>query len=301
MDLINSSQRLESIYQMLLEMAAGNFDLKISHCTMDDELQRLIVLINIIAKDIRSNIFYTGYVNSHFAIQYLVQNTIILNQNFVIKSYSHNTIRGLGLNSGIFYETVFDDIIAEESLDLWSEIREEIILNNQYHKTMQITYKSANGLLVPAFCTISRLLHSNKILVSSVSIVVENDVERNPILLNSRIHNSSLRNYDVKIIQKLYDYIVSNLDSPLPTLSELSSKFGTNEHYLKVGFRHFFKISIYKFYNEERLKRAHLLIQQTTLPLNTIAYMSGFNVYSNFSKSFKKKFLYSPSTLKRGR
>lgn len=34
--------------------------------------------------------------------------------------------------------------------------------------------------------------------------------------------------------------------------------------------------------------------------LKASVYMSGFNVYSNFSKSFKKKFLYSPSTLKRG-
>ena len=68
---------------------------------------------------------------------------------------------------------------------------------------------------------------------------------------------------------------------------------------LKDGFRHFFKTSIYQFYNDERLKRAHLLIQQTNIPLKTIAYMTGFNIYTNFSKAFKKRFSYAPNVLQR--
>ena len=92
---------------------------------------------------------------------------------------------------------------------------------------------------------------------------------------------------------------MAHLEEPLPTLKELSKLFGTNEFKLKDGFRHFFKTSIYKFYTEERLKQAHVLIQQTDFPLKEIAYMSGFNDYTNFSKAFKKQYHYPPSDLKR--
>jgi transcriptional regulator GlxA family with amidase domain len=76
--------------------------------------------------------------------------------------------------------------------------------------------------------------------------------------------------------------------------------FDTNVYKLKQGFREFFKTSIYNFYHEERLKRAHLMIQQTKIPLKEIALMNGFNTYLNFYKAFRKRYQYSPSEVERG-
>ena len=90
---------------------------------------------------------------------------------------------------------------------------------------------------------------------------------------------------DVQLIQHVYDYILDNLDSPLPSSKELSRIFGTNDYKLKYGFKHLFKTSIYQFYTNERLKRAHLLIQQTTIPLKSIASMNGIYHLSQFFKS----------------
>ena len=101
------------------------------------------------------------------------------------------------------------------------------------------------------------------------------------------------------LIQKVLDYIQNHLEEPLPSSKELSAMFGTNEFTLKDSFRKVLKTSIYQFYNEERLKKAHLLIQQTGIPLKEIALMSGFNDYTNFYKAFKKRFDYQPSELKR--
>jgi AraC-like DNA-binding protein len=89
------------------------------------------------------------------------------------------------------------------------------------------------------------------------------------------------------------------MDSAMPTLKELSRIFGTNEYKLKNGFKHIFKTTIQQFYNSERLKRAQLLIQYTKIPLKTIAIMTGFSTYPNFSRAFKIKFGYSPSDLQR--
>ena len=101
------------------------------------------------------------------------------------------------------------------------------------------------------------------------------------------------------LIQKVLDYIQNHLEEPLPSTKELSAMFGTNEFTLKDSFRKVLKTSIYQFYNDERLKKAHLLIQQTGIPLKEIALMSGFNDYTNFYKAFKKRFDYPPSELKR--
>lgn len=295
----NNRKRIESIYLMLFEMAAGNFNFKIERTGSDDELEGLIVLVNMVAEELRANVFHNGYVNSHFTFQYLIQNTFILNQQFIIKSYNPDLANSFGFVPSDIYDRSFADFLSDESRNVWNLIRGLIIDNAHYHKTFQFAFKAKDGLLVPAFCTVTRLLHSSKILISSVTIVLQNHLTANPVLLNANNQSQPPKSYDAKLIQQLYDYILENLDSPLPTVKELSAKFATNEHKLKDGFRHFFKTSIYQFYNDERLKRAHLLIQQTNIPLKTIAYMTGFNIYTNFSKAFKKRFTYAPNVLQR--
>jgi transcriptional regulator GlxA family with amidase domain len=101
------------------------------------------------------------------------------------------------------------------------------------------------------------------------------------------------------LIQKVLDYIQNHLEEPLPSTKELSVMFGTNEFTLKDSFRNVLQTSIYQFYNEERLKKAHLLLQQTGIPFKEIALMSGFTNYTNFYKAFKKRYDYSPSELQR--
>jgi transcriptional regulator GlxA family with amidase domain len=75
--------------------------------------------------------------------------------------------------------------------------------------------------------------------------------------------------------------------------------FVVEEHILKNGFRTVFKTSVYNFYQEERLKRANLMIRQTSVSLKEIAYLNGFKGYLNFYKAFKKRFGYKPSDLSR--
>lgn len=101
-----------------------------------------------------------------------------------------------------------------------------------------------------------------------------------------------------EIIKNIHDYILANLEEPLPLLKKLAKQFGTNEFKLKKGFRHYFNTSVYQFYNDKRLDRAQQLIRQTPLPLKEVAYQSGFNSYFNFSKAFKKKYGYAPSVLR---
>lgn len=294
-------KRIDSIYQMLFEMAAGNFTFRIANTGNDDELEGLIALVNMVAEELRATVFQNGFVNNHFAYQYLVQNTFILDQQFQIVSFSPDVLDNLGFTAEEFHRKPFEEFLSDDSRHVWKLLTLPIVKNHYFHQTFQLTFSSKRGLLIPSFCTVTRLLHSTKILISTVTIVLNDALTINPVMLNvNSEHQNVPKNDDAKLIKQLYDFILENLDSPLPTVKELSKKFGTNESKLKDGFRHFFKTSIYQFYNDERLKRAHLLIQQTSIPLKNIAYMSGFNLYPNFSRAFQKRFNYSPNQIQRG-
>ncbi|MBY0485962.1 MAG: AraC family transcriptional regulator [Flavobacteriaceae bacterium] len=116
---------------------------------------------------------------------------------------------------------------------------------------------------------------------------------------NSKVDVATANDTAVLIVQKVLDYIQNHLEEPLPSSKKLSKMFGTNEFTLKDNFRKLVKTSIYQFYNEERLKKSHVLIEKTTIPLKEIALLSGFTNYTNFYKAFKKKFNYPPSELDR--
>ena len=293
--------RFQNIYQMLLQMGNGNFMHRIQRSGEDDNLEILTVMVNMLAEEMNGLISHRGYVNPHHTNKYLVQTTFMLNEYSVIKSFNSEVPVILGFTPEDLYNQKFSTILSDESLSSWNYVKEELLQNLNHHFTSQLTYITKKQLLIPSFCIVSRLLQNKDILVSSVTNVIE---ETNlPTTLVSATDNAKPEGFyrlaDVQLIQKVYDYILDNLDKSLPTLKELSRIFGTNEYKLKYGFKYLFKTSIYQFYNTKRLKKAHLLIQQTTIQLKEIALMCGFTTYPNFSKAFKKLFGYSPNDIKR--
>ena len=186
-------------------------------------------------------------------------------------------------------------IITPDSLEQIHKILDE---NITLPSIIALDFTTKENLLVSVSCSIGKLLNRSEIILNLVTPIVKNSY--NPMAYgNENDKQIKTRKVDALLIQKLYDYILANLEEPLPSLKVLSREFGTNEHKLKDGFRHFFKTSIYQFYNDERLKRAYFMIEHTAIPLKNISVMNGFINYPNFSKSFKKRFGFSPYELKR--
>ena len=287
-------QRIKSIYKMLFEMATGNLTFRVEQSDHVDELDELTELLNSIASEMQNVTRNFDFVNPHYSYQNLVQTTFILSPDFIIKNFNTDIAITLGYNQESLCQMEFVKILAPQSIDIWNTIRKEAAQDENFHSTVQLIFITINKKLVPSFCTISRLLYSNKIIVSSITTSLQD------LVLNIKSSvNRDAKHSDAIVIQNVYDYILNHLEEPLPTLKELSVIFKTNEFKLKDGFRHFFKTSIYNFYNEERLKRAHLMIKQTKIPLKEIAFMSGFNTYVSFYKAFKKRFNYSPSKVQK--
>jgi AraC-like DNA-binding protein len=286
--------RIKRIYQMLFEMANGNMTFRIQD-NSNDELKNIAVALNKIAEDLQKISLASGCISTYYSYQNLIQLTFVLDNDFVLLSFNNEVPHTLKYKPDTIINTDFGKLIAQQSKDLWKGILDELDKNSNDNTTLQLILITGDNQLLPSFCTVSRLLYSDEIIVSSVSTLLEEMRD-----INDRLSGSKIRKHnEVTAVQNLHDYILSHLDEPLPTLHSLAQMFAIEEHILKNGFRTFFKTSVYNFYQEERLKRANLMIRQTAVSLKEIAYLNGFKGYLNFYKAFKKRFGYKPSDLSR--
>lgn len=279
---------------MLFEMATGNLSFRIQGIGEQPGLDEIAGTLNTLSEKMLNVILESGHVNPHYTYQNLTETTFVLNNKFQIIGFNATAPVTLGFDADSLLKMDFSNIISSQSKSSWNKIKDKIVKDGNFHTAQQLILLNSKQLLMPSFCTVSRLLHSNAILISSVTTILQDLIDRPD--LNK---NYAPRKSDAAVMQDVYDYILNHLEEPLPTIKELAQLFGTNDFKLKDGFRHFFNTSIYQFYSKERLKRAHLLIQQTPISLKEIAFRSGYNDYTNFSKAFKKQYYYTPSDLQR--
>lgn len=296
-----NKKRIKNIGQMLIEMAAGNFSYRIPRTDNDDDLEGLALLVNWMAEEMQESIFHWGYVNPHYSYRYVAQSSYILDSNFAITNCSVDVPNLLGFEFDDLLGKDFAGILTNKSVLIWKTVQQEIMQHKNYQITVPLEFYTLDKLLIPVYCSVSSLWPRNEILISSFSVVTDDLMENEPIFKGIITdEDQKIYNYlDIKSIQAVYDYVLSNMDSTLPTLKELSKIFGTNEYKLKNGFRQLFKTTVQQFYNNERLKRSQLLIKETQIPLKIIAEMVGFSTYPNFSRAFKIKFGYSPAKIAR--
>ena len=284
MESIHNQKRIVTMHQMLFEMARGNFNSHIPLSSYDDELETLVVLINMVAEEMKESIFPVGYVNTHKTHQFIAQTTFVLDASFFIKSFSPEVTSFLGYSEYELIDQPLAGVITTTSLEQLQKVLDAGI---SLPTTIALDFIPKEHLPVSISCSIGNLINRSEIILNLVTPVTQ-DSYLPLVYENENDKQIKTRKADALLIQKLYDYILANLEEPLPSLKVLSAEFGTNEHKLKDGFRLFFKTSIYQFYNDERLKRAYFMIEHTAIPLKNISIMNGFNDYPNFSKSFKK-------------
>jgi AraC-like DNA-binding protein len=292
-----NQQRIHNVCLILMEMAGGNFTYRLPRTGEDDELEALTVLVNWLAEEMKESVFHSGYINPHFTYRYVVQSSYMLDYNFVIKSFSPDVPELLGFDSNELLDKDFTKILTKDSLVLLGAVKEKLVQNESYQTTLPLQFVTHDKLLLPLYCSISTLFRCGRIIVSSFAAIVQEQMEDKSVAAD--VSAEEAEKIDIKQIQAVYDYILAHMDSSLPTLKELSRIFGTNEFKLKNGFKHLFKTTIFQFNNDERLKRSHLVIEQTKIPLKNIASMAGFSTYPNFSRAFKIKFGYSPTDIPR--
>ncbi|MBE8722676.1 helix-turn-helix transcriptional regulator [Sphingobacterium pedocola] len=102
---------------------------------------------------------------------------------------------------------------------------------------------------------------------------------------------------DQQKIHLAADTIRTNLERPL-TILELSRFVGINQTKLKNGFKLVYGNTIFEYLQDIRMHQAKKYLLDTTLSVQEIALLVGYQNTSNFSAAFKKTQGYSPMKLR---
>ncbi len=91
--------------------------------------------------------------------------------------------------------------------------------------------------------------------------------------------------------------IETNIAKP-PSLDELAKLIGINNNKLKKNFKELFGVPVFKFLQEERLKKAYELLRDTEQPVQEVAWFVGYESLSSFSNAFHEKFGARPTEIR---
>ncbi|MEZ5047470.1 MAG: AraC family transcriptional regulator [Chitinophagaceae bacterium] len=98
---------------------------------------------------------------------------------------------------------------------------------------------------------------------------------------------------DKKKMHLAKSYIINNLANNL-TIPIIASAVGTNQCYLKKGFKEIFGQTLFEFIQENRMTKAKYLLENSSNSITEIAYTVGYASLSSFSQAYKNYFGISP-------
>ena len=81
--------------------------------------------------------------------------------------------------------------------------------------------------------------------------------------------------------------------------TNLAKKVALNELKLKKGFRKYFDSGIFEWLTNRKMEHARMLILTTNKPIKDIASIVGYPLTTNFITAFRRRFGYTPGSLRR--
>lgn len=114
---------------------------------------------------------------------------------------------------------------------------------------------------------------------------------------DAREKRSSLLRYR-KRLHELHDSLV-DLEGPIPSLDALGRQFGLSSRRLSALFREEFGQSLVRHISERRLDAAHTQLLRSEVSVKALAARYGYAHASHFVYAFKRKFGYSPGSLRK--
>ncbi len=135
-----------------------------------------------------------------------------------------------------------------------------------------------------------------KVFLESIVLYLLFQIQKNSLLFQTNCDSCSFINKPMELdkIQKAKDYIVNNLDQNL-TIPVVASQVGTNQCYLKKGFKEIVGQTIFEFVQENRMVKSRFLLRNSDQPIQDIAFQVGYSSLSSFSQTYKNYFGISPN------
>ncbi|MBA4444961.1 helix-turn-helix transcriptional regulator, partial [Cylindrospermopsis raciborskii CS-506_C] len=110
------------------------------------------------------------------------------------------------------------------------------------------------------------------------------------------IDSATLPQDDIERLQKVERLIIQSLDSDdAPDIDQLAKEVAMSASTLQRKFKKLYNQGIYEYYQNYRLEEARRMLLVKQVPVQEVAYTLGFKDPGHFSRSYKKKFGFTPS------
>ncbi len=166
--------------------------------------------------------------------------------------------------------------------ELELNIERQSICCNTQAKLLEIIHLKLSGI-------------HRQIFLESIILFLLYQSQRSSLLFPLGCDNCSIlgKPIDVEKIQLAKNYILERLSENL-TIPIIAGIVGTNQCYLKKGFKEVFNQTIFEFIQENRMTKAKYYLQNGSQNITEIANQVGYSSLSSFSQAYKNYYGISP-------
>ncbi len=145
-------------------------------------------------------------------------------------------------------------------------------------------------------------------LMSNLHTAIECDDKFTTFIKVVNIFDYFITNYDKNNYTKRKTYTERQIDTVIEikkflddnldtyySMPKIADMFNISLSRMQSIFTEYYKMSPYRYHLNVRLERAHDLILNTDIKINSIAKSLGFSSYNNFFKAYREKYSCNPS------
>jgi len=175
--------------------------------------------------------------------------------------------------------------LFEKYIPVKSESGDKDKLNEDYRKIITEMWDTNNNEFL------QNIFYQNRIL-----LLIEQFFTRMHAELLHPKGKYKLTTTDVEILKKVETKLNTFTATP-PNIQHLAKKFSINQVRLTHAFKQVYGISIYCYYQKQRMQRAHELLLTKQFSVKQAGEKLGYSNISNFILAFKKQFNIEPKSL----
>ncbi|HRI00161.1 MAG TPA: AraC family transcriptional regulator [Saprospiraceae bacterium] len=197
--------------------------------------------------------------------------------------YANDCLFDLAKSSYFFKITIDKSYLEKYQEQLELNIEKQSICCNTQSKLLEIINCKLTGL-------------HRKIFLESQILFLLYQSQKNNLIFQLQCDSCDILNKPIELnkIQNARKFILEHLSENI-TIPIIAAQVGTNQCYLKKGFKEIYRQTIFEFIQENRMIKARHLLQSPVQNITEIAHEVGYSSLSSFSQAYKNYFGMSPT------